>query len=114
MRSWRLEGDRATFTVLSERSRYAPWGLEGGLDGAKAEHWHVSGGHRVRLGSKATVELGKGDEIVIQTPGGGGYGTPRERDSAAVLEDLRKGLVSKESACRIYGLPRVEKHEPSR
>jgi N-methylhydantoinase B len=104
VRSWSLEGDRATFTVLSERSRYAPWGLEGGLDGEKAEHWLVRDGERVRFESKATVELRRGDEVVIQTPGGGGYGPPEERESAAVIEDVGKGLVSRDSACGVYGL----------
>lgn len=104
VRSWRLEGDRATFTVLSERNHFAPWGLEGGEEGTKAEHWHVSGGHRLPLGGKASVELHRGDEIIIQTPGGGGYGPPQQRDGTAVIEDLRKGLMSEEAAGQIYGL----------
>lgn len=104
VRSWRLEGDRATFTVLSERNRFAPWGLERGQEGTKAEHWHVSSGRRLPLGGKAMVQLQRGDEIIIQTPGGGGYGPPQERDPAAVIEDLRKGLVTEEAARQIYGL----------
>ena len=35
-------------------------------------------------------------------PGGGGFGDPRERDPQGVLEDVRKGFVSREAAARDY------------
>ena len=37
-------------------------------------------------------------------PGGGGYGDPLKRDPAAVLRDVRDGLVSPEAARREYGV----------
>jgi N-methylhydantoinase B/oxoprolinase/acetone carboxylase alpha subunit len=42
--------------------------------------------------------------IDLRTAGGGGYGNPLERDPAAVLRDVRDGLLSVESARRIYGV----------
>jgi N-methylhydantoinase B len=37
------------------------------------------------------------------TPGGGGYGDPKERDPARIEEDLREGYVTPEAAARDYG-----------
>ncbi|HQZ44687.1 MAG TPA: hydantoinase B/oxoprolinase family protein [Usitatibacteraceae bacterium] len=49
-------------------------------------------------------ELHPGDEVVLDVPGGGGYGPPRERPAAAVLADVRNGLVSPGAAISTYGL----------
>jgi N-methylhydantoinase B len=37
-------------------------------------------------------------------PGGGGYGDPRDRDPAALAEDIRNGYVTPEGARRDYGV----------
>lgn len=42
--------------------------------------------------------------LSIQAPGGGGYGDPHLRDPAAVLRDVRDGLVSPEAARNDYGI----------
>jgi N-methylhydantoinase B len=51
----------------------------------------------------ANITLEPGDRIMLVTPGGGGYGTPRERDPAAVAEDVAEGYVSPASAASLYG-----------
>ena len=38
------------------------------------------------------------------SPGGGGYGDPRERDPAAVKRDLVEGKISADVARKVYGL----------
>jgi N-methylhydantoinase B/oxoprolinase/acetone carboxylase alpha subunit len=43
-----------------------------------------------------------GDTIRTIRPSGGGYGEPRQRDPAAVAEDILDGFVSEESADRSY------------
>ena len=45
-----------------------------------------------------------GDRIVMIGPCGGGYGDPMARDPAQVLEDVRDGLISVETAQRDYGV----------
>jgi N-methylhydantoinase B len=42
--------------------------------------------------------------LSIRAPGGGGYGDPLKRDPAAVLRDVRDGLVSPDAARREYGI----------
>lgn len=61
-------------TMLSERRRYAPYGLQGGSSGKKGNNYLVVKGRRKRLPAKFSLSLSKGDVIRIETPGGGGWG----------------------------------------
>jgi N-methylhydantoinase B len=56
------------FTLISERRRHPPRGRGGGEDGAPG----VNLRNRERLPSKAEGELGPGDTIRVETPGGAG------------------------------------------
>ena len=64
-----------TATLLSNRRRVPPFGLAGGAPGrlglARVER---ANGTIEVLGATAEVEMSAGDAIVIETPGGGGYG----------------------------------------
>jgi N-methylhydantoinase B len=65
----------ATLTILSERRTHRPWGLGGGGPGASGENLlRRAGGRDQDLGGKCVVEVAAGDEVEIQTPGGGGFG----------------------------------------
>ncbi len=64
-------------SILSERRSVAPWGLEGGTAGARGRNAAIRGdGSVVELDGHATVDLAAGDELLIETPGGGGFGAP--------------------------------------
>jgi 5-oxoprolinase (ATP-hydrolysing) len=65
--------------ILSNHRRIAPFGLMGGGDGQVGVNLveRADGGIEP-LGATATAELGPGDTFVIETPGGGGFGTPEE------------------------------------
>jgi N-methylhydantoinase B len=66
-----------TLTVQSERREHAPWGLQGGQSGAVGRNiLRRSDGTEAELPSKGTWQLHRGDRIRIETPGGGGWGTP--------------------------------------
>ena len=104
-RSWMLLAPSATLSILAERSKIPPWGLFGGKPGAPGEYLLIkSSGETIRLRSKCTVRMERGDILVIRTPGGGGYGNPLERDPKLVLRDVLDGLVSLDSARRDYGV----------
>lgn len=67
----------ATLTLITERRCYAPWGLGGGGEGAVGRNTlRRAGGEVVALPPKVTMELEPGDLLEVQTPGGGGWGTP--------------------------------------
>jgi N-methylhydantoinase B len=59
-----------SLSLITERRKLAPKGLEGGGDGAPGRN--LVNGREV--GSKVAVELQAGDVVRIETPGGGGYG----------------------------------------
>ena len=68
----------ASLTIMADRHRRPPYGLAGGEPGTPGEvEVRIAGGETVRLPSKCRLELKKGDVLVIRTPGGGGYGSPR-------------------------------------
>jgi 5-oxoprolinase (ATP-hydrolysing) len=66
-----------TVTLLGERRATAPFGLEGGAPGSPGRNRvvRVDGGVE-KVPGHATLRLARGDELWIETPGGGGYGTP--------------------------------------
>ncbi len=69
----------AALTIMSERRRYAPYGLRGGSPGARGRNILLSRGRRTVLGSKVNILLRTGDILRIETPGGGGSGRPKSR-----------------------------------
>jgi N-methylhydantoinase B len=104
-RTWTLTSRKATLSVMAERNKIRPWGLRGGHPGAPGVYSLIrADGETVKLPSKCTVEIYRGDTLVILTPGGGGYGDPAERPPEMVLRDIVNGLVSRDEAERSYSL----------
>jgi N-methylhydantoinase B len=64
----------AQVTLLTERRRFAPYGLLGGKPGQKGRNLLVRNGLESELPAKITRLLQAGDILRIETPGGGGYG----------------------------------------
>ncbi len=63
----------ATLSLMGERRRNQPWGLNGGEPGLSGEDWLIRGADRQRLPGKATIEVEAGDRLLVLTPGGGGW-----------------------------------------
>ncbi len=67
----------ATVTLLADRRRTRPYGLNGGEDGAPGRTQIIRRDGSVEvLPSKASAGLRRGDRIQVETPGGGGWGKP--------------------------------------
>ena len=64
----------ATITLNSERRIYAPYGLENGAPGSKGINRLVQDGRDRLVGGKFTTQVGPGDQVIVETPGGGGWG----------------------------------------
>jgi N-methylhydantoinase B len=96
-----LEDAFAISTI--ERSKNAPWGLEGGGEGrANSGELRLPDG-TVKAVAKATgLALPKGSVFVFHCGGGGGFGPPGDRPKEKVLEDLREGYISEEHARAHY------------
>jgi N-methylhydantoinase B len=62
-------------TLLADRRKRGPYGLNGGEDGATGSTTAIhSDGRRTSLPAKGSVRLKKGDRVRIETSGGGGWG----------------------------------------
>jgi N-methylhydantoinase B len=66
--------DSAQVTLLGDRRRSQPWGMNGGTAGAPGENGWVRAGQWQVLPGKVTLDVAEGDELVVRTPGGGGWG----------------------------------------
>ena len=63
--------------LLANHRRIAPFGLEGGCPGEVGSAWLTrANGSVERIGATASFTVEAGDVLTIQTPGGGGFGTP--------------------------------------
>ncbi|KAM0792873.1 hypothetical protein ACM66B_002636 [Microbotryomycetes sp. NB124-2] len=79
-------------SILSERRVYQPYGLKGGQPGQSGRNLWIKlprdadgdlldsknenvAPRTINLGGKATVKMGKGDRIIVETPGGGAWGS---------------------------------------
>jgi len=70
-----LEAMRAN--ILANRRRVAPKGIKGGGDAEAGRNWvERTDGTTEMLSATAYADMRPGDRFVIETPGGGGFGTP--------------------------------------
>ena len=102
VREYEVLADGVSFTHRGERHFSQAPGLAGGLPGAPAHSVILrADGREEVIPSKALTVLNRGDRVIVQTPGGGGYGDPRLRRTVA--EDVANGKVSAAAARELYG-----------
>ncbi len=78
-REYRVLAERISLTSMFERAVVPPYGLQGGAPGAPFQVTVIPAeGDAYRLPGKANVALGRGDRVVVESCGGGGYGAPTE------------------------------------
>jgi N-methylhydantoinase B len=96
----------AEVSLLGERGKFAPFGVNGGRPGALNRFtWDTDEGKATPpLASKVTgVRIAKGQKVRLETPGGGGWEDPALRPRDRVERDVRLGYIMQESASRDYG-----------
>ncbi len=102
-----LRHGHATASFVMDHGRYGPQGALGGSDGEpnRVTIWQSGKPYTPEhLSKEQDIPLKPGDRVHVQTPGGGGYGDPHERDKTAVLEDVRLGRYTKAQAMELFGL----------
>jgi N-methylhydantoinase B len=92
---------RWSVSSIADRTKYPALGLLGGQAGAAGE---VALGDGTQLHAKSLVDLGPGDTVHVNLPGGGGYGDPLQRDAQRVLGDVIEGYITLEEAEKKYGV----------
>jgi N-methylhydantoinase B len=76
-REYQVLADHMSLTSMFERAVVPPYGLQGGRPGAPFRVTVVPvDGEAYSLPGKANVGLGKGDRVIVESCGGGGYGPP--------------------------------------
>ncbi len=76
--------EKMTAGILSGHRLVPPYGLAGGEPGKCGRNYVARADGRIEeLGGTARVEMSEGDMFVVETPGGGGFGTPAAKREAA-------------------------------
>jgi N-methylhydantoinase B len=93
-------------TFQDDRAHTYPYGVDGGRHAQPSRKELIrADGTREDLPSKVeNVPVSPGDRLVFETAGGGGLGDPLDRDPETVALEVRRGLVSAESAYEEYGV----------
>jgi N-methylhydantoinase B len=94
-------------SLLGERGKFPPFGVNGGKSAALNRFvYQTDGGERTPpLVSKVTdIRIVAGQHVRLETPGGGGFGDPLTRDPVRVARDVELGYVTLAAARREYGV----------
>ena len=75
----------------------------GGLGAVSSGTIIRANGRVEHIQSKVETVLMKEDHVILVTPGGGGYGNPRDRNRALVAADVANGKISLAAARDVYG-----------
>jgi N-methylhydantoinase B len=99
--------DQLRFNAQMDRVKCRPWGLSGGLSGSGngvAVHRFGEAEQRFANGKVFNLTLEPGDAYIKQSGGGGGFGSPLEREPARVSWDVSEGYISRQAGETLYGL----------
>jgi N-methylhydantoinase B len=87
-----------------DRAKCPPQGIDGGKPG-RASRFVIKAGTPDERETPASgrFDLKAGDRLYLESAGGGGYGTPAQRDPARLKRDIEEGYVTEDAAKRDYG-----------
>lgn len=94
------EGRAMAASKMFERIRHPARGREGGGAGAPGK---VSLDDGTILRGMGRDVVPENRRLIVETPGGGGKGSPEARRREKLAEDVKAGFVSEEAALREYG-----------
>jgi N-methylhydantoinase B len=103
MRQYRLDANSATLQIRTDRTHFAPYGLQGGKAGALTQNVLRRGQAETLLGGKITTTIRRGDVFSHTLAGAGGWGDPALRSRTMISEDLRDEKISASFAALEFG-----------
>jgi len=105
VKDYRITNSKAFVTASFGRNKFPPWGLADGMSGTpNLVEVRTTDGNVEQRGRFSTEELERGDVVRFITGMGGGYGNPKARAPQAVLDDVRDGYITQETAEQVYGV----------
>lgn len=86
-------------SILSERRAFQPYGMAGGQCGKRGKNllYIAKEDRYISLGGKNTIQVISGDRLIIESPGGGGYGTTTIDDNDAVTNHISNNTSNNSS-----------------
>jgi N-methylhydantoinase B len=106
----------ATLSILSDKNVIPPYGVNGGHAGAPNRFVVRRAGRDMMPsaipGKVSAFPLERDDVVVMETAGGGGFGDPRRRCVADVIEDVVYGYVSADASHAVYGVNAAQSTTP--
>lgn len=104
-REYRILCEVASLNMRSDKLMHPPHGLFGGAAGAAPVIEIHRADERIPVPLLPLEPLGlkAGDLVVVQMPGGGGYGPPSERDPRRIEADILEGRITEQHARIAYG-----------
>ncbi|MBO34185.1 MAG: hydantoin utilization protein B [Rhodospirillaceae bacterium] len=100
-----LMEEKANAFLFGERGKYPPAGVVGGQPGALNKFYYSDGDDVAEppmVSKMVGINLERGQRVRLESPGGGGYGDPLEREPEKVAEDVRLGYVTAQAAADHY------------
>lgn len=104
VREYEMLAEEAMVQLRSDRTKFLPWGAQGGKPGSRTLNILNPGRDEEALPSKFLRWLKKGEVYRLVQAGGGGWGDPLDRDPEAVLADVIQEKVTRERARSDYGV----------
>ena len=99
------EGHEFDFSAMFDRLRHPARGRRGGLNGAPTT---IALDDGTAMQGKGKQFVPHGRKVVMEFPGGAGYGALGDRDQASVRRDLALGYITQAAARSVYGLAEAE------
>ena len=95
------EGAPFAIAASMDRVRNPARGRGGGKNGWRGSV-RIASGRELR--GKGRQPIPPGETLILEMPGGGGFGDPLEREPQRVADDVRDGMVSRQAALSEYGV----------
>ena len=99
------DGHEFDFSAMFDRLRHPARGRRGGLNGAPTTIAQDDG---TAMQGKGKQFVPHGRKVVMEFPGGAGYGALADRDQASIRRDLALGYITQAAARSVYGLAEAE------
>ncbi len=101
--------ENSDVSLITERRKRQPWGIEGGEDGKAGENTLISKEGERNLPAKCSISVKAGESVRIETPGGGGWGktstgfftVDSHEDIAFHMRHYKRSFVESEIPCMI-------------
>ena len=95
------EGHEFDFSAMFDRVKYPARGRQGGQNGAETNLVRSDG---EPLKGKGKQFIPHGQHVLLEFPGGAGYGDPSVRDETLIYRDIERGYITPDSAKKDYGV----------